>query len=401
MAQACLRPRSRLLGPNLTRLPEVAAARGEVALTFDDGPDPGVTPHVLDLLAAHGARASFFCVGRRVEAYPQVAAAVAAAGHRLENHTHTHPAHFAFRGPRVMEREIASAQEAIGRACGRAPRPLPAAGRLPRPLDRPGPPPLRPRPRHLDPARLRRRDSRPAAGGGPPRTRPRRRRRPPPPRRRRRPRPQGPPGRPGGAAAPARRARGARLACRAAAGPWRRRTFRDVVPSASEGSGGRRRSALPSRRFLAALGMTAPARLRRARLPPAHRRRLAGPPSLGGRGRRLHRLPAALRPPPRPLPGRRAPSRLEPHEGLPGGAAQQPAHRALPDRGRDRRRPAPARRQPRRLDAGASRRARRGGHGARLGAGQPDGGDGARCGARRGDLADAPRPPAARPRSRR
>ncbi|HVF61721.1 MAG TPA: polysaccharide deacetylase family protein [Thermoanaerobaculia bacterium] len=121
VAQACLRPRSGLLGPNLTRLPEAAAARGEVALTFDDGPDPEVTPRVLDLLAARGARASFFCVGRRVEAHPQVAAAVAAAGHRLENHTHTHPAHFAFRGPRVMEREIAGAQEAIGGACGRAP----------------------------------------------------------------------------------------------------------------------------------------------------------------------------------------------------------------------------------------------------------------------------------------
>jgi peptidoglycan-N-acetylglucosamine deacetylase len=122
VAQACLRPRSRLLGPNLTRLPEAAARRGEVALTFDDGPDPEVTPRVLDLLAARGARASFFCVGRRAAAYPEIAAAAAAAGHRLENHTHTHPGHFAFRSPRVMEREIAGAQEAIAGACGRAPR---------------------------------------------------------------------------------------------------------------------------------------------------------------------------------------------------------------------------------------------------------------------------------------
>ena len=122
MAQACLRPRSRLLGPNLTRLPAAAAARGEVALTFDDGPDPEVTPRVLDLLAARGARASFFCVGRRAAAHPEIAAAAAAAGHRLENHTHTHPGHFALRGPRVMEREIAGAQEAITHACGRAPR---------------------------------------------------------------------------------------------------------------------------------------------------------------------------------------------------------------------------------------------------------------------------------------
>ena len=122
VAQACLRPRSRLLGPNLTRLPEAAARRGEVALTFDDGPDPEVTPRVLERLAERGAHASFFCVGRRVEAHPQVAAAAVAAGHRLENHTHTHPAHFAFRGPRAMEAEIARAQEAVARATGQAPR---------------------------------------------------------------------------------------------------------------------------------------------------------------------------------------------------------------------------------------------------------------------------------------
>ncbi|HEX5760024.1 MAG TPA: polysaccharide deacetylase family protein [Thermoanaerobaculia bacterium] len=122
VAQACLRPRSRLLGPNLTRLPEAAARRGEVALTFDDGPDPEVTPRVLARLAERGALASFFCVGRRVAAHPEIAAAAAAAGHRIENHTLTHPADFAFHGPRAMAAELAGAQDAIAGACGRAPR---------------------------------------------------------------------------------------------------------------------------------------------------------------------------------------------------------------------------------------------------------------------------------------
>src|SRR5512134_1433457 len=49
-----LLPRSRLLGPNWTRLPAAAAARGEIALTLDDGPDPEVTPRVLDALARAG-----------------------------------------------------------------------------------------------------------------------------------------------------------------------------------------------------------------------------------------------------------------------------------------------------------------------------------------------------------
>ena len=57
---AGLWPRSTLLGPNLTRLPPDSAARGEWAVTIDDGPEPGVTPQVLDQLDAAGARATFF-----------------------------------------------------------------------------------------------------------------------------------------------------------------------------------------------------------------------------------------------------------------------------------------------------------------------------------------------------
>jgi peptidoglycan/xylan/chitin deacetylase (PgdA/CDA1 family) len=122
LAQACLRPRSSLLGPNLTRLPPEAAARGEVALTFDDGPDPEVTPRVLELLEARGAHATFFAIGERVERHPELAAEIAVRGHRVENHTQRHPPHFAFCGPRAMEREIERAQEAIAAACGRQPR---------------------------------------------------------------------------------------------------------------------------------------------------------------------------------------------------------------------------------------------------------------------------------------
>lgn len=122
VAQACLRPRSALLGPNLTRLGPAAAARGEVALTFDDGPDPEVTPRVLELLAERGARATFFAIGRQVERHPELAAEAAARGHRVENHTHGHPAHFAFCGARTMVAELERAQAAIAAACGRRPR---------------------------------------------------------------------------------------------------------------------------------------------------------------------------------------------------------------------------------------------------------------------------------------
>ena len=121
LAGVSLWPQSRLFGPNRSRLPEDAAGRGEVALTFDDGPDPEVTPRVLDLLDRSGARATFFCIGRRVEARPDLAAEIVRRGHRIENHTWSHPNTFACYLPPAQRREVLRAQEAIERAAGRAP----------------------------------------------------------------------------------------------------------------------------------------------------------------------------------------------------------------------------------------------------------------------------------------
>jgi peptidoglycan/xylan/chitin deacetylase (PgdA/CDA1 family) len=122
LTAAGLWPRSRLLGPNLTRLPAAAAARREVALTIDDGPDPAVTPRVLDLLDAAGAKASFFCIGAQVARQPALARAMVARGHRIENHSQHHLTHFAALGPRRMGEEIAAAQASIAAAVDRAPR---------------------------------------------------------------------------------------------------------------------------------------------------------------------------------------------------------------------------------------------------------------------------------------
>lgn len=61
-----------------------------VALTFDDGPSPQYTPRILELLEAYDVPATFFMVGAHVEAYPEIAAAVVAAGHEVGNHTYTH-----------------------------------------------------------------------------------------------------------------------------------------------------------------------------------------------------------------------------------------------------------------------------------------------------------------------
>ena len=118
---ASLAPRSRLLGPNLTRLPDAAARRGEIALTFDDGPDPAVTPQVLDLLDRAGARGTFFCVGSRAQAHPGLVREIVRRGHAVENHSQDHSTAFGWYGPGRLRREIGAAQDALAALAGRAP----------------------------------------------------------------------------------------------------------------------------------------------------------------------------------------------------------------------------------------------------------------------------------------
>ena len=115
-------PRSTLLGPNLNRLPPAAATRGEIALTIDDGPDPEVTPRVLDLLDAAGARASFFCIGREARRHPVLCREIVARGHRVENHGDSHSWGFATFGMRRMRADIAAAQATLSEVSGQAPR---------------------------------------------------------------------------------------------------------------------------------------------------------------------------------------------------------------------------------------------------------------------------------------
>lgn len=62
-----------------------------VYLTFDDGPHPTITPWVLEQLAAYGAAATFFCIGKNVVQYPAVYRQILTAGHRTGNHTYSHP----------------------------------------------------------------------------------------------------------------------------------------------------------------------------------------------------------------------------------------------------------------------------------------------------------------------
>jgi peptidoglycan/xylan/chitin deacetylase (PgdA/CDA1 family) len=118
---AGLWPRADWLGPNLTRLPAAAAARREVALTIDDGPDPELTPAVLDLLDVAGARATFFCIAERAERHPALVAEIVRRGHSVQNHSLRHRHTFSLLGPSGYRRELAAAQAVLGRLAGHMP----------------------------------------------------------------------------------------------------------------------------------------------------------------------------------------------------------------------------------------------------------------------------------------
>lgn len=122
LTAAGLWPRSTLLGPNWVRLPEDAAQRGEIAMTIDDGPDPEVTPRVLDLLDAHGAQASFFCIGERALRHPALCREIVKRGHTVENHSQHHLHHFSLLGPKRMGEELQAAQDTFAAITGEAPR---------------------------------------------------------------------------------------------------------------------------------------------------------------------------------------------------------------------------------------------------------------------------------------
>lgn len=115
-------PRCGWLGPNLTRISSERAKGSLIALTFDDGPDPAVTPRVLDLLDRAGMRATFFCIGERAEAHPDLIRTMRDRGHGIENHSYSHPNSFALYGPGAMRREVIRAQDGIEQAAGRRPQ---------------------------------------------------------------------------------------------------------------------------------------------------------------------------------------------------------------------------------------------------------------------------------------
>jgi peptidoglycan/xylan/chitin deacetylase (PgdA/CDA1 family) len=101
-------PGSQIFGPTLIAPPRP----GELALTFDDGPSPAWTPRLLEILASHDARATFFLLGAYAQAEPALVRQIAAAGHLIGNHSWSHP-NLALCAASRIEQELSRTSQTI------------------------------------------------------------------------------------------------------------------------------------------------------------------------------------------------------------------------------------------------------------------------------------------------
>jgi peptidoglycan/xylan/chitin deacetylase (PgdA/CDA1 family) len=113
-AYAALWPASRIFGKSLIapRLP------GELALTFDDGPNPAWTPRLLELLATYGVRATFFLVGSHACSEPALVRRIVTAGHLIGNHSWSHP-NLALTPTRHIEEELMRTSRTLEQIAGK------------------------------------------------------------------------------------------------------------------------------------------------------------------------------------------------------------------------------------------------------------------------------------------
>lgn len=117
LAWAAVAPSSELFGATIRK----TGNKSTIALTFDDGPNPRVTPGLLDLLDRHEVKATFFLIGKWVRAAPSLAGEIADGGHTVGNHTNSHVA-LTFLSPTRITEELSRCDDAIESATGHKPQ---------------------------------------------------------------------------------------------------------------------------------------------------------------------------------------------------------------------------------------------------------------------------------------
>lgn len=90
----------------------------EIAITFDDGPNPKFTPIVLDLLEKYNAKATFFCIGKHIALHPDIFNSILEKGHVIGNHTYSHSNKFGLLSTKKVVAELQKTQEIIQQTAG-------------------------------------------------------------------------------------------------------------------------------------------------------------------------------------------------------------------------------------------------------------------------------------------
>jgi peptidoglycan-N-acetylglucosamine deacetylase len=116
-AYAAMSPGSQLFGQILTAPRNIAGRPGELALTFDDGPNPACTPRLLDALAQHEVRATFFLIGSFAQQQPDLVRRILGAGHGIGNHSWSHP-NLALAAAHSVDEELSRARDTLEQLTG-------------------------------------------------------------------------------------------------------------------------------------------------------------------------------------------------------------------------------------------------------------------------------------------
>jgi peptidoglycan/xylan/chitin deacetylase (PgdA/CDA1 family) len=111
-------PSWQMFGKSLCR---ISTTRKVVAITFNNGPTPQITPGILEVLAAHKVKATFFCVGERVHLHHELVKQIHAEGHAVENHTFQHSVFVNLYSEKRLKADLEKCQKAVERITGRAP----------------------------------------------------------------------------------------------------------------------------------------------------------------------------------------------------------------------------------------------------------------------------------------
>jgi peptidoglycan-N-acetylglucosamine deacetylase len=117
LAYAAFQPRSEFFGPHV----HSTRSAGKLAITFDDGPNPSITPQLLDLFEEYDAYATFFVIGEFVREVPDLVREAIARGHSIGNHTEHHPNLF-WRSPSMIREELEDCSGAISESLGAPPK---------------------------------------------------------------------------------------------------------------------------------------------------------------------------------------------------------------------------------------------------------------------------------------